>query len=123
MGKKYPFLMILRYKKWKSLVMKYTAPPGGSPHQCGGAVDLTLIDKNGNRLDMGTSLTDFGEKVHTNSNLITLEQKANRKNLYDAMTKAGFINYPLEWWHFDYGDNMWAAYSGLDKCFYGPINK
>lgn len=35
------------------------------------------------------------------------------------MEKAGFQNYPFEWWHYCYGDRMWAAYSGKKTCFYG----
>lgn len=101
---------------------RYTSPPGGSSHQYGGATDVTIINPQGERLDMGTTLTDFGVKVHTENNLITDEQRKNRKVLYDAMTKAGFVNYPLEWWHYSYGDRMWAAYSRRSVCFYGPIS-
>jgi D-alanyl-D-alanine dipeptidase len=25
------------------------------------------------------------------------------------MIAAGFTNYPLEWWHFDFGDQFWGA--------------
>ena len=35
------------------------------------------------------------------------------------MENAGFKNYPNEWWHFCYGDRMWAAYSKRKDCFYG----
>ena len=122
MAKKYPFKMIFNYPGWKREVGKYTSPPGGSSHQCGSAVDLTLIDENEKRVDMGTTLTDFGEKVNTYSLQISDKQKENRKILLDTMTKAGFINYPLEWWHFSYGDRVWAAYSEKTECFYGPIN-
>ncbi|MDO8589772.1 MAG: M15 family metallopeptidase [bacterium] len=118
---KHPFKMVFDYKGWKKTVGLYTSPPGGSSHQSGGALDLTVIDAEGDRLDMGTELTDFGVKVHTENNLITDEQRKNRKILYDAMTKAGFVNYPLEWWHYSYGDRMWAAYSRREECFYGPI--
>ncbi|KKU49908.1 MAG: D-alanyl-D-alanine dipeptidase [Parcubacteria group bacterium GW2011_GWB1_49_7] len=121
LARKHFFLMIFQYPKWRRLVNRYTSPPGGSSHQYGGAVDVTVLDERGNRLDMGTALTDFGVKVHTENNLITDEQRRNRKVLYDAMTKAGFANYPLEWWHYSYGDRMWAAYSGKEECFYGPV--
>ncbi|HWC57907.1 MAG TPA: M15 family metallopeptidase [Candidatus Paceibacterota bacterium] len=121
MAKSYPFQMIFRYKKWRKTASQYTAPPGGSSHQCGAAVDLTILDKDDNRLDMGTSFTDFGKKVHTNSNLVSDEQKKNRRMLLDLMAEVGFVNYPLEWWHYSYGDQMWAAYSGKGKCFYGSI--
>ncbi|MBP9732671.1 MAG: D-alanyl-D-alanine carboxypeptidase family protein [Candidatus Magasanikbacteria bacterium] len=119
---KHPFLMIFQHAKWRKLVNRYTSPPGGSSHQYGGAVDVTVIDSYDNRLDMGTSLTDFGVKVHTENDLITEEQRKNRKLLYEAMTKAGFVNYPLEWWHYSYGDRMWSAYTQRDTCFYGPLS-
>jgi D-alanyl-D-alanine dipeptidase len=122
MAKKYPFKMIFNYSNWKREVRKYTSPPGGSSHQCGAAVDVTLVDENKNRVDMGTMLTDFGEKVNTYSKQISPRQKENRKVLLDTMTKAGFVNYPLEWWHYSFGDRMWAAYSEKTECFYGPIN-
>ncbi len=121
MAKAHPFQMIFQHRKWRKTAAQYTAPPGGSSHQCGAAVDLAVLDSNGNRLDMGTSLTDFGKKVHTNSLLVSEEQIKNRKMLLDIMQKAGFINYPLEWWHYSYGDRTWAAYSKKDQCFYGPI--
>ncbi|MDO8728790.1 MAG: M15 family metallopeptidase [bacterium] len=120
---KHPLKMIFNYRGWRKIVNLYTSPPGGSSHQSGGALDVTVIDREGNRLDMGTELTDFGMKVHTENNLITDEQRKNRKILYDAMTKAGFINYPLEWWHYSYGDRMWAAYSRKRECFYGPVTE
>lgn len=121
MAKNYPLKMIFQHRKWRRMATKYTSPPGGSSHQCGGAVDVTIIDNDKNRLDMGTTLTDFGERVHTNNNLITEKQKENRQILYRVMTNAGFANYPLEWWHYSYGDQVWAAYSGQTECFYGPV--
>jgi hypothetical protein len=36
-----------------------------------------------------------------------------------AMTQAGFINYPLEWWHFCYGDKMYTAYKFEKQAIYG----
>lgn len=122
MAKAHPFKMFFNYRVWRKEATQYTAPPGVSSHQCGAAVDVTIIDHKGNRLDMGTSLTAFGEKCNTWTGLITEQQKANRKILYDAMTKVGFVNYPLEWWHYSYGDRMWAAYTGRKNCLYGPLD-
>ncbi len=123
MAKAYPLHMLFLYTRWRRIVRQYTAPPGGSSHQCGAAVDVSILDKDGNCLDMGTSFTDFGEKVHTSSPLVSEEQKKNRAMLLELMTGAGFVNYPLEWWHYSYGDRMWAAYGGKEKCFYGPIQE
>lgn len=121
MAKKYPSMMLFKPRKWIRLVTKYTAPPGSSFHQCGAAVDVTLIYNNGDRVDMGTSLTDFGEKCNTNYEFITDEQKNNRKILFDAMSKAGFVNYHMEWWHYSYGDQRWAAFNKKDSCMYGKL--
>ena len=38
------------------------------------------------------------------------------------MQRAGFVNYPAEWWHFSYGDKMWAAYSHKEYAIYGDVS-
>ncbi|MCC6520971.1 hypothetical protein IT403_03270 [Candidatus Nomurabacteria bacterium] len=37
------------------------------------------------------------------------------------MTSVGFVYYPGEWWHYCYGDRMWAVYSRRKECVYGPV--
>ena len=39
--------------------------------------------------------------------------------LGDAMRRAGFVNYVDEWWHFSWGDQMWAALTGEAQAHYG----
>ncbi len=92
-------------------------------HNCGGAVDVTLIDEYNNVLDMGTRPQDLLERenVEMFSKLITQKQEENRKILREAMENVGFVWYPGEWWHYCYGDRMWAVYSRKKVCFYGPI--
>ncbi|MBQ7252055.1 MAG: hypothetical protein IJS32_05580 [Kiritimatiellae bacterium] len=34
---------------------------------------------------------------------------------------AGFANYPAEWWHFAFGDRLWAACRGKRRAIYGPV--
>jgi D-alanyl-D-alanine dipeptidase len=34
---------------------------------------------------------------------------ANRTILAAATRAADFVNYPLEWWHWSYGDRYWAC--------------
>jgi D-alanyl-D-alanine dipeptidase len=94
-------------------------------HNCGGAVDVTLVDQNDNPLDMGTVPQAMMEKnkVEMFSKLITKEQTENRRILREAMERVGFVWYPGEWWHYCYGDRMWAVYSRRKECFYGPIEK
>ena len=89
---------------------KWVAPPDiVPPHSTGGAIDISIINASGKQLDMGTQLGRFDKKTYTNSNKISSLAKNNRKLLIQSMTKAGFVNYPTEWWHWSYGDRYWAA--------------
>ncbi|CAK2155539.1 hypothetical protein VCRA2116O234_510012 [Vibrio crassostreae] len=47
------------------------------------------------------------------------KQANNRRLLYNAMIGAGFTNLPSEWWHYDYGNQMWANYTGCNKAIFG----
>ena len=51
---------------------------------------------------MGTGFDLFDPRANTDNPDITAAQRANRKLLLDAMKRRGFVNYPLEWWHFTY---------------------
>lgn len=92
---------------------------GFGGHQTGGAVDISLCDKHGHDYDMGTKYLENNAKTPTKALSVNNEQKQNRTILKNAMEKAGFKNYPHEWWHFCYGDRMWSAYSKKKECFYG----
>lgn len=94
---------------------------GYGGHQTGGAVDVTLCNENGVDLNLGTSIPEHNEKTKSKSKFLTKEELKNRTLLNNAMIKAGFVNYPIEWWHFCYGDKMWAAYSWKKECKYGFI--
>ena len=66
-----------------------------SLHNTGGAVDLTIIDKNGNELDMGCEFDDFTEKAWTNhfepdcyNGERNFAARNNRRMLYNAMISA-----------------------------------
>ncbi|MEB5475748.1 M15 family metallopeptidase [Acinetobacter pollinis] len=97
-------------------------PNRPSPHLTGGSVDVTLCDKDGNILDMGTAF----DEIHALSFTDALEgmqeyQVAckHRRILYWAMTSAGFTNLPSEWWHFDYGNQLWAYTTKQQSAHYG----
>lgn len=81
----------------------YVTPPSkGSMHNRGLAVDLTIVDKNGNELDMGTPYDFFGKEAHTDNLSLPKHVLENRKILNDAMTAKGFQGIRTEWWHFSY---------------------
>ncbi len=74
-----------------------------SSHSRGSAVDLTLVDsRTGKELDMGSHFDFFDEISHTESSLITTEQRSNRQLLKSLMEKRGFKNFSQEWWHYSY---------------------
>jgi D-alanyl-D-alanine dipeptidase len=37
-----------------------------------------------------------------------------------ALTAAGLVNYPTEWWHWSFGDRYWALATGAGAALYGP---
>jgi len=115
-----------------ALANKYVSFPSNSEykpflHSTGGAIDLTIADRYGNNMEMGTEFDDFNEKSNTdyfekysteNSDVI----KKNRRILYNIMIDAGFTNYPNEWWHYDYGDVNWAFYKKSPSFYTGVFH-
>lgn len=83
-------------------------------HSSGGAVDITVVDEFGRELDMGTEFDDFSPLASTDyfENSENVIVKKNRRVLYFAMTRAGFTNFPNEWWHYDYGDIFYGKICG-----------
>lgn len=104
-------------KMWKVLPdEKFVADPAkGSRHNRGGAIDLTLLDKNGKEIEMGTQYDDFTEKAHPQYKDLPQAVLENRKILHDVMEMNGFSQFPTEWWHFD--DKDWESFGILDLDF------
>ena len=103
---------------------KFSAKPNGNgPHQTGGAVDLTLADLDGNIIFMGSDYSEQSEKSFFESKNISEEAKKYREILKEVMEEEDFNNYPAEWWHWSYGDKMWAAYKKKPYAIYGPITE
>ncbi|MDR0431114.1 MAG: M15 family metallopeptidase [Tannerellaceae bacterium] len=81
---------------------------GGGLHNYGMAVDVTIINKSGRALPMGSTYDYFGEEAHINqeeallqSGKITREEFDNRRFLRQIMRQAGFRTILYEWWHFN----------------------
>ncbi len=102
-----------RHEAMKLAKFKTDDPKGSmGGHETGGAVDVALCNDKGEDFNYGTRFHEYNDSTFTYSSHITKEQRRNRKNLVKLMKKEGFINFPGEWWHFSYGDRMWAAYKG-----------
>lgn len=95
---------------------EYVANPSiGSIHNRGAAVDVTLVDQQGNELNMPSEFDEFSEKSHVDYNGATQEQINNRELLGSIMIKYGFERLNNEWWHFN--DIEWEKYPILDIKF------
>lgn len=93
----------VQYKMWKIVPNpQYVANPvKGSIHNKGGAVDITLVDLEGNELDMGTDFDFFGKRAYHDNVDLPEEILANRKLLKETMEAHGFWSIRTEWWHYN----------------------
>jgi zinc D-Ala-D-Ala dipeptidase len=76
-------------------------PAEGSRHNRGCAVDLTLVDGNGEGLLMPTDFDDFSERAGHDYEDLPEEAVRNRDLLREAMESHGFVALETEWWHYD----------------------
>jgi D-alanyl-D-alanine dipeptidase len=116
-------------------VERYWAAPSRdenspAPHATGAATDLTLRWKNGDTLWMGSLFDDatplaardrFESLAPDNFSFSDQEARANRRLLHWLMTEEGFAGHPEEWWHFSWGDQLWAALTNASAAHYGLV--
>ncbi|MEO0843991.1 MAG: M15 family metallopeptidase [Cyanobacteria bacterium J06643_5] len=98
------------YKIWAEPSLNEKTPP---PHSTGAAVDVTLVDEMGQIVDMGSPIDELSDRslpdYYADTQIESAPRyHANRLLLLDVMEKAGFKRNPREWWHFSFGDQMWA---------------
>ena len=105
------------------------SPDSPAPHATASAVDLTLRWRDGEALWMGSLFDDVTALAHRdrfetleagNFSFSDQEARANRRLLHWLMVEEGFAGHPDEWWHFSWGDQMWAALTGATAAHYGP---
>lgn len=104
----------------------YVSDPEGSlvaPHTTGGAVDLTLT-WDGVPLALGTDFDAFTDQARVDAlEVAPSVERGLRRLLAAALRGAGFVPYPLEWWHWSYGEQWWAAGTGAEVTCYGPLSR
>lgn len=102
-------------------------PDAPAPHATGGALDLTLRWIGAEQLWMGSIFDDVTEIAHRDRfegegepvSFSDGEARANRRLLHWAMVEEGFAGHPDEWWHFSWGDQIWASLTGAPAALYG----
>jgi D-alanyl-D-alanine dipeptidase len=107
------------------LSSRFVSPLDVAPHVAGAAIDVTLVDRDGHPLDMGTPIDatpeDSARACYFDATNISPDARANRLVLATALADAGFVNYPTEWWHWSYGDRYWALHTDAAHALYGPV--
>ncbi|MDD2678045.1 MAG: M15 family metallopeptidase [Candidatus Paceibacterota bacterium] len=119
-------------KYWAKVNLNTLAktPP---PHSTGGALDLTLRKiKTGDLITMGSqfdilkenAFTDYFENLRAKKKLSFYEIEAmeNRRLLYWLMASEGFANNPNEWWHYSWGEQVWAKLKNKKNAFYSYLD-
>ncbi len=95
---------------------RFVSPPSkGSMHTRGAAVDLTLLDKEGNELDMGTDFDSFEKEAYHNFPHEPHILK-NRSLLKSMMYKRGFKHISTEWWHYSYTLQNYSLSDWVWEC-------
>ena len=87
-----------------------------SGHSRGSTLDLTLVDRSGRELDMGTGHDLFSPRSWPGDRTVSLQAQDNRRRLAEAMARRGFAPYDKEWWHFTL-----AAEPHPDEYFDFPV--
>lgn len=77
----------------------------GSNHSRGTAVDVTLVDSEGQVLDMGAGFDEMHPRSHPYYPGLTREAHRNRLMLNAVMFGGGFAGIATEWWHFELPDS------------------
>ncbi|MBD1825580.1 D-alanyl-D-alanine dipeptidase [Cyanobacteria bacterium FACHB-DQ100] len=101
------------YQFWAMPNLDPATPP---PHSTGAAIDVTLIDEAGSAIDMGSEIDEISERSFPNHFANSdLPYHRHREILANSMISAGFKRHWNEWWHFSYGDQIWAWLTNQDN--------
>ena len=98
------------YHIWAIPSYNPLTPP---PHSTGAAIDLTFMTEEEEEIEMGGNIDELSPRSHPDYYAQATNQKeqqyhSDRQILWQIMSRAGFHRHPNEWWHFSYGDQLWA---------------
>jgi D-alanyl-D-alanine dipeptidase len=77
---------------------------GGSIHNRGTAVDLSLTDLYGNGMEMGSEYDEFSVRSHISYKLLPDTVFQCRQFLRKIMMENHFVPIRMEWWHFEFDE-------------------
>ena len=107
--------MSVQQKMWDKVkgtgMQNYVSNPknGGGLHNYGLAVDVSIMDVNGDSIPMGTRVDALTHLSHIDNEeelveegCMSLQAIENRRLLRRVMREAGFLTIRTEWWHFNF---------------------
>ena len=96
--------------------------PKGAGHMAGAAIDVTVVDPEGQELDRGGPYLTISEAMPMDSPFISPKAIANRRFINGIMEDNGFCPYPFEFWHYSI-DDAFARIATNDPspALYGPV--
>jgi D-alanyl-D-alanine dipeptidase len=83
------------------------------PHSTGAAIDITLVDTSNTPVNMGGAIDELSARSYPDHYIGLADPEAqqfdnHRQLLNYCLSQAGFKRHYHEWWHFSYGDQLWA---------------
>lgn len=108
-------------------------PETPPPHSTGAAIDITLVNEQGETLDLGSEIDELSSRsfpdFYEDATTAWEQVYQQRRDLLKAvMIEAGFRQHPQEWWHFSRGDQMWAWLKRQESshdviAYYGRVSE
>lgn len=143
--KQYPNISDIDLKKRLTrLIAKPSVQPSSpAPHATGGAFDMTIrykqsecgyvedVDVLFKKVRTDTSLVNYPDYFETlkNPDETDVIIRENRRILFAIMTgklfgiETGFACNPTEWWHWSWGDQLWAQVTGSNNAVYSVVKE
>lgn len=116
--------IVKAHPHWTEEPNRLLSPPGRGGHPRGMAVDIVLIDKNGDEVDMGTRFDFLTEDRNNNPAArnytgFSTQVLENRRLLEDCMMQAAaeagreLLPLPQEWWDFRFPNSYTSRFAPI----------
>jgi len=111
--------LVKAHPEWREGPSRLLAPPGAGAHPRAMAIDVCVLDNDGNEIDMGTPFDHLDHESARDYIHFPEQILRNRKNLEDAFTQSAetlkfpFLPYSAEWWDFRFPYDYYIEYEAL----------
>lgn len=107
----------------RALTLAAQIPKTGT-HMSGSGIDMSVLDRStGLEIDRGAPYLEISELTPMDSPFISASARKNRQEITGIMSRAGFIEYPYEFWHYNSGDAYESVLRGWSSpAIYGAVD-